>query len=198
MGRQKVAARGELFDCRHTCTGGSVMAEKKTKKKYSLRVVILVIGVSALLAGDIGYNIATSNFRNTPTYVSAATEQPLIDYINKVRADHGVAPLKEDTVLDQTAKLKAEDMAARNYRDHTTPDGKPFYSLLQQYRPNLKFYGENLAECQTNTPETVAQWVASPGHLNNMIEPRFNVFGSYVVWDSDQSCMITVNHFGQE
>lgn len=170
---------------------------QKIHRSISLRRAIIFAVLITLLSGNIGYNIATSHYRKTPE-VSVASEESMLDYINQVRIERGLTLLREDPVLDQTAKLKAEDMAARNYREHTSPDGKPFYFIMQQQRPGLKYYGENLAECYASNPATIEAWVKSPGHLENIIKPTYTIFGSYSVWDSDQACMITVNHFGAE
>jgi uncharacterized protein YkwD len=145
----------------------------------------------------IGYIIGISN-PTKPILSSSITEKPLVDYINAVRAKNNVAPLRNDAGLDNTAKLKAEDMSTRNYWAHETPEGTPFYVLLLKERPGLKFYGENLVECYDTTQHAVDSWVASPGHFANMINPRYNIMGAYTAWDNDKGCFITVNHFGQE
>ncbi|MBI5117614.1 hypothetical protein HZA56_14145 [Candidatus Poribacteria bacterium] len=159
------------------------------------KLIIFVVGV--VVASSVGFGIGTSRTAPQPQ-ISSASEKSLLEYVNEVRAANNVAPLKEDAVLDQTAKTKGDDMAARNYWEHTTPDGKPFYFIMQQARPGLQGYGENLAECFTSNPDTIEGWKKSPGHMANMINSRFNIFGSYTVWDQDRSCLITVNHFGEE
>lgn len=160
------------------------------------RLSILAI-VAVIFASFAGFGVG-SHKHAPPSAVSSAAESSLLDRINQVRSEHKLAPLREDPVLDQTAKVKAEDMAARNYWDHTNPDGTPFYFLLQQKRPGLRYYGENLAECFTSNAATVDAWVKSPGHLENIVRPTYTIFGSYSVWDQDKNCLITVNHFGEE
>lgn len=159
------------------------------KTLLSVFVMMIVLGT--------GYYMG-SIAKTEPPKVTSAAESSIIDYVNKVRADNGVAPVREDTGLDATAKIKADDMQVRNYWDHTNPDGTPFQMLLLQNRPGLKLYGENLAECFTGNEATVKGWIGSEGHLKNMINPRYNVLGSATVWDQDKSCLITVNHFGEE
>lgn len=170
-------------------------AHNRKVSEQMKKLAIFTVGI--IVAVCLGFGIG-SNRPTTEPKTSSATEKSMLEYINDVRAQNHVAPLKEDKVLDQTSKLKGDDMATRNYWEHTTPDGKPFYFLIQQYRPGLQLYGENLAECYTSTPDTIAAWVASPGHFANIINPRYNVFGSYSVYDADRSCLINVNQFGQE
>lgn len=145
-----------------------------------------------------GYMIGRFEATTPPPATSSATERPLIDYVNEVRSERKLTALREDPGLDQTAKLKAEDMAARNYWEHTTPDGDPFYLAIQKIRPGLQSYGENLAECYKSNIETVQAWEKSEGHLANMIRPDYTLFGSATVYDNDRNCTITVNHFGKE
>lgn len=159
--------------------------------------VIISVSILAIFIGCVtGMLYATQVKIPAQPLISAITEQPLIEYVNKVRADNGVAPLTEDAGLDQSAKIKGDDMAERNYWEHTTPDGEQFYLNIQRVRPGLKWYGENLAECYQSNSDTIAAWIASPGHLANIVKPEFTLFGTYSVFDNDKNCLITVNHFG--
>lgn len=162
-----------------------------------MKKVIFFLIFVAIASGFTGFGIGTSK-PDAPAKTSAAVERPLIEYINEVRAANNVPALKEDAGLDSTAKLKAEDMAAQNYMSHTTPGGEPFYVLIQKNRPGLNHVGENLAECFKTTPETMAAWIASPGHMQNIVNSRFTMFGSYTVFDQDRNCLLSVNHFGKE
>lgn len=162
--------------------------------KKLIAFIVLVI----LAAGAAGFGIGNTERSTRPPETSSAAERPLIDYVNEVRSERKLTALREDPGLDQSAKAKAEDMAARNYWEHTTPDGDPFYFAIQKIRPGLISYGENLAECYNSNAARIDAWKKSEGHLANMIRPDFTLYGTATVWDSDKNCMITVNHFGKE
>lgn len=170
-------------------------ARRKSLLKWMIISIIFLFVL--MITAFISYILGTIN-PTKPVLSSSAVEKPLVDYINEIRAKNDVAPLRDDTGLDNTAKLKAEDMSAKNYWAHDTPDGVPFYVLLLKERPGLKFYGENLVECYQTTQQAIDSWVGSPGHFANMINPRYNIMGAYTAWDNDKKCFITVNHFGQE
>ena len=162
-----------------------------------MKKIIFFLIFVAVVSGFTGFGIGTSK-PDAPSKASSVVERSMIEHINKERQKRSLTALREDPGLNETAKLKAEDMAARNYWQHTPPDGTPFQVLMIEKRPGLKFYGENLAECFKTNKETLDAWVASPGHLDNIVKPDYTIFGSYTVYDQDKGCMITVNHFGKE
>lgn len=173
----------------------NIPSPKRTIIILSIITGLLVLSIP--LIAFIGF-IAGTSYIEAKAKTSSTSETSIIELVNQVRLKNNVAPLIEDTGLDSTAKIKGEDMAARNYWAHTDPNGVPFHILLVKDRPGLKGYGENLAECFTTNQSTIDGWVGSPGHFENMINPRFNIIGSYTVWDADKKCTITVNHFGAE
>ncbi len=65
--------------------------------------------------------------------------------INEERARVGMPSVVEDARLDQSAQVKADDMAVRDYFGHVTPDGHPFWWLLDQAGVPYTWAGENLA-----------------------------------------------------
>lgn len=168
---------------------------KKTIILLSIASGLLFLSLPILVVISF---LAGSSYIEAKAKTSSISESSIIELVNEVRAKNNAPLLKEDAGLDSTAKIKGEDMAARNYWAHTDPDGVPFQILLVKDRPGLKGYGENLAECFTTNQSTIDGWVGSPGHFENMINPRFNIIGSYTLWDADRKCTITVNHFGAE
>lgn len=165
---------------------------------YPLFAIAIVL---AFIAGAVFNNPEkpdNSNYskKSNSSNISATSDLSLIEYVNQVRAANNVPPLTEDAGLNATAKIKGDDIAARNYWSHTDPDGVPFQVVMLRDRPGLQTYGENLAECFTTNKAAADAWVASPGHFKNMIDPRYAIIGSYSVWDQDKNCTIMVNHFG--
>ena len=128
--------------------------------------------------------------------VSSATEQPQIDYVNAIRAAHNLPALKEDAELTAAAKAKVQDLISRRYFNHNTPEGQKFSNLVNQYRPGLTHYGENLGKCYPSLAELYKSYEASPEHLVNIVKPAYTMFGSYSQWDPTRHCLINSNEFG--
>lgn len=119
----------------------------------------------------------------------------LIDLINEVRAGEGVALLTADPTLDHTAKLKAEDMAAKNYYGHDPNDGTEWDTIIKANRAD-SFVSENIAHCYKSSETEIEAWKLSPSHYDNLMDRKWTKYGTATVWDAESSCYITVNHFG--
>ena len=131
-----------------------------------------------------------------PKPIEKPTERtPLIGLINEARAEKGVPPLTADPTLDHTAKLKAEDMAAKNYYGHDPNDGTEWDTIIKASRAD-SYVSENIARCYQSSEEEVEAWKLSPGHYRNLMDPQWKKYGTATVWDVESSCYITVNHFG--
>ena len=120
---------------------------------------------------------------------------PLIVLINEARSEKQVAPLAADSSLDLTARLKAEDMAAKNYYGHDPNDGTQWDTIIKANRAD-SFVSENIARCYNSSEEEVEAWRQSPDHYANLMDSQWTKYGTATVWDADISCYITVNHFG--
>jgi uncharacterized protein YkwD len=109
--------------------------------------------------------------------------------VNKLRAQHGEAPLLASTQLETAAQGHAEDMIANDYFEHISPAGVTPVDRMRAsgYIPNEQVgyvVGENLAwgTLSLSTPQAiVAAWVASPGHLANILESQYVETGIAVV-----------------
>ena len=120
---------------------------------------------------------------------------PLIVLINEARSEKQVAPLAADSSLDLTARLKAEDMAAKNYYGHDPNDGTQWDTIIKANRAD-SFVSENIARCYNSSEEEVEAWRQSPDHYANLMDSQWTKYGTATVWDVESSCYITVNHFG--
>lgn len=120
---------------------------------------------------------------------------PLIVLINEARAEKAVAPLTADASLDLTARLKAEDMAAKNYYGHDPNDGTQWDTIIKANRAD-SYVSENIARCYETSEQEVEAWKLSPGHYKNLMDSQWTKYGTATVWDADLACYITVNHFG--
>lgn len=110
-----------------------------------------------------------------------ATERPsleakMLEMVNKERTARGLKPLAADPEMTLVARAHSQDMFAKGYFSHYTPDGKdPFQRMREK---NVQFYnaGENLALAQT-VEIAHTNLMNSPGHKANILRPEFGRLG---------------------
>lgn len=107
--------------------------------------------------------------------------------INQIRQEHGLTILKVNKKLTVAAQGHANDMSARNYFSHTTPEGVTFWDawvIPTGYR--YTHLGENLAKSFTSVTQLTDAWMASPEHKENILNPIYEdtgvaISGKYIV-----------------
>ena len=115
--------------------------------------------------------------------------------INRVRAEHGLAPLSLNTRLEAAAEGHCSELISDDYFAHVSPSGETPVDRIRTtgYIPNSQVgyvIGENLAwgTYTLSTPQAiVAAWVASPGHLANILESQYTETGIGVTPSVPQS-----------
>ncbi|MEJ8668022.1 sigma-70 family RNA polymerase sigma factor [Streptomyces sp. MS1.AVA.1] len=101
----------------------------------------------------------------------------VVALVNKERSAAGCGPLSEDSELNQAALRHSEDMDARDFFDHTNPDGADPGQRVTAAGYTWSTYGENIAQGQ-QTPEAVMEsWMNSPGHRANILNCSFKDIG---------------------
>ena len=115
-------------------------------------------------------------------------EEEMIRVVNDVRAEHGLDRLAELPGLTTVARLHSEDMAARDYLSHVNPE-----DLGPSERVNLagiafEQLGENIGLNRGHkhpVDQAVEQWMASPGHRESILDPKFEKTGVGVALSED-------------
>jgi uncharacterized protein YkwD len=105
--------------------------------------------------------------------------------VNRKRAQNGDAPLAVNPQLQQAAEGHCEEMITSDYFEHTSPSGLTPVERIRSngYIPNENVgyvIGENLAwgTLGAATPQAIVNaWIASPGHLANMLETQYTETG---------------------
>jgi uncharacterized protein YkwD len=105
--------------------------------------------------------------------------------VNQERAQNGRNPLTLNESLDQAAEGHSVELVADDYFAHVSPSGEtPVQRILATgYMPSPSdgyAIGENLAwgTLSLSTPRAiVAAWIASPGHLANILESQYTETG---------------------
>ncbi|MER5207238.1 sigma-70 family RNA polymerase sigma factor [Streptomyces sp. NPDC002825] len=118
--------------------------------------------------------------RTTPTSSgsgSGSTAQQVISLVNEERAKAGCGPLTEHPLLTKAAQGHSDDMAARNFFDHTNPDGDGPGERITAAGYTWSSYGENIAKGQTTAAQVMESWMNSPGHRANILNCGFKEIG---------------------
>jgi uncharacterized protein YkwD len=115
---------------------------------------------------------ATASLRD-PARVRAA----VLEKVNAARRKARVPPLLASPQLDQAAQKHAEDMLARGFFAHESPDGKTVRERAQAAGYDWRAIGENIAEGQFTADEVMDTWLKSPGHRRNILDPGFTELG---------------------
>ncbi|MYW65309.1 CAP domain-containing protein [Streptomyces sp. SID8379] len=112
----------------------------------------------------------------TTTSDEAAAAAQVLTLVNQERAKVGCSPVTADSGLASLASDFSEDMAARNFFDHTDPDGAtPWDRAKKAGITNLG--GENIARGQANAQSVMDAWMNSEGHKANILNCDFKTLG---------------------
>ncbi|MFF4958567.1 CAP domain-containing protein [Streptomyces sp. NPDC001222] len=115
---------------------------------------------------------------HVPPQKSAATSTAaaVLDLVNQERAKAGCTPVTASNELTKLAQAFSDDMATRNFFDHTDPEGKdPWDRAAVLGITDLG--GENIARGQTTAEDVMDAWMNSPGHRANILNCDFRTLG---------------------
>lgn len=119
----------------------------------------------------------------TPTSTPKTSSTPsdtvtqVVALVNKERAANGCGALTEDPQLEKAAQGHSDDMAARNFFDHTNPDGADPGQRITAAGYRWSTYGENIAQGQPTPQAVMESWMNSPGHRANILNCSFKDIG---------------------
>ena len=105
-----------------------------------------------------------------PTHkVAADWRREVLALVNRFRARHRLKALRLDASLNRAAQAHADDMAARDYFGHVTPDGRNVGDRATRAGYRWASVLENLAAGQGTPSEVVAGWIGSPSHRRALL-----------------------------
>lgn len=110
-------------------------------------------------------------------YATNTTLSGLVEETNAQRATASLGTLALNQKLNAAAQAKAEDMAARNYWSHNTPEGNPPWTFFSNAGYEYKAAGENLAYGFDSSNATIVAWMNSPGHRANIMNTTYTEVG---------------------
>lgn len=170
----------------------SSILEKFLKSKALMGFVVFIF------AAKIFFAVAQINFPYN-IFFADITRSQLVQMLNQTRKSMGLNALTENTKLDQAAELKANDMIANGYFNHTSPSGVTPWYWFSQTGYAYKYAGENLAIGFYDSAEVYDAWLNSPSHKENMISPYYSEVGTAVVNGFGSSnAIVVVQLFGTQ
>lgn len=114
---------------------------------------------------------------NTLAYSTSMSAGGLLSSTNVQRANNGKPALSINAKLNSSAQAKANDMVARNYWAHNTPQGQEPWVFFDNAGYAYLKAGENLAYGFATSADTVSGWMNSPTHKANMLDGAFTEVG---------------------
>lgn len=136
----------------------------------------------------VGVSILFNSLVMQPSVLSYATNTSpagLLSSTNNERTQNGLSSLSLNNQLTLAAQAKANDMVARNYWSHNTPDGQEPWVFMVNAGYQYLAAGENLAYGFTNSEDTVIGWMNSPGHRANILNSNYQEVGFGIANSSD-------------
>ena len=113
---------------------------------------------------------------------AAVIEQRMLQLINDARSEArscgdedfiATTPLGWNSSLEVAAKTHSQDMADNDFFSHTGSDGSSAAERVNVAGYQWRTVGENIAAGRATAAETLSDWLDSPGHCRNIMNPAF-------------------------
>lgn len=169
--------------------------------KWTTRILVILLLVS-LAAVPLATNYFSNQNKQkiqlaeqSQKPVKTATADGVYVELNKLRGSSGLEAFKRNPKLDESARLKCEDMVANNYYDHVNPaTKKQGWSYIKDVGLYYKSASENLLEASSNTSEgIVGEWKASDAHYAAILDPKYTETG-VALCNGNRGYILAVQH----
>lgn len=141
-------------------------------EKFSMGIMLVLVLLSFAMA-----NIQALLWMGSDTLVSTVLPAVIVDLTNSERTDARLISLKRNETLDRAAKLKADDMAQKEYFAHYSPEGVSPWFWFDKAEYRFVHAGENLAVHFTDSNDVVTAWMNSPTHKANIMNGSYTEIG---------------------
>jgi len=156
-----------------------------TRPVLALLVALLALAVSGPASAAAARPAACPGATVVPAAQSVAKGRAAtLCLLNRERTSRGLKKLRANKSLQRAASRYASRMSRQDFFAHVAPDGSSMVDRIRStaYLRSVKRWsvGENLAwgAGRRATPQqTVAAWMASPGHKRNVLDRRFAEIG---------------------
>lgn len=133
---------------------------------------IALISASALTIALISSLIV---YKNTHLFAKEQdySNEYSLSLVNNERTAHNLKTLSWNDQLEKAAEDKINDIFAKNYFDHTAPDGTKAWNFILSEGYDYKVAGENLAVDFTNISDAFNAWKNSQSHYKNIVSSEY-------------------------
>lgn len=157
----------------------------RTQKRYPkivhfaryIPAIIISIFATYIWAHPYVSAALSVNGNDVLAYATNISPAGLLSATNSHRTSNGVAALSANSLLASAAQAKANDMVAKNYWSHVSPNGTQPWAFITAAGYNYAAAGENLAYGFMTSADTVNGWMNSPSHRANMLNNTFTEVG---------------------
>jgi uncharacterized protein YkwD len=117
-------------------------------------------------------------------------EERMLEMVNRERRAAGLKPVQLDPALTPVARGHSQDMLARGYFSHYSPEGEDLGRRMRASRVGYLAAGENLALAPTLAGAHNGL-MRSPGHRANILRPQFGRLGIGILDSGGHGLMVT-------
>lgn len=166
-------------------------------RKHTKSVWRVFAGIMVVLVAVVAMWASPRIVERVPN-LAAVISSVLIELTNNDRSTSGLATLTMSPALTAVAQAKADDMAAKGYFAHTSPEGKSPWYWFHQEGYLFAYAGENLAVDFGESADVERAWMNSPTHRANVLGTQFTEIGIAVATGTYQGRPTTfvVQEFG--
>ena len=104
-------------------------------------------------------------------------EGEILRLVNAEREKLGISPLLWDSALASAARKHSMDMAENDFFSHASPNGDMPAERAAMENFAGSYIGENISAGRSTPEETMAGWMGSQGHRENILRPEYTHIG---------------------
>jgi uncharacterized protein YkwD len=145
-----------------------------------LRRFAILTGLALLALVVTSTSHASGSDARSSSPQAGAPESQLFEAANRDRASAGLRALQWDMSLAAAARQHAQRMAQANTLSHQFPGELPLQKRATQAGARFSLIAENVAE-GPGAAHLHQQWMNSPPHRANLLDPELNAVGIAVV-----------------
>lgn len=145
-----------------------------------LRVALAIALVAAL--GAVAAPAAHPSQGGSRVALSSL-ESGVLGELNRIRAQHGLQPVRISARLTAASKQHSREMGAAGYFEHSSHDGTAFWKRINHWYGSSGYgywsVGENLlwSSPDVDPAGALQLWMNSPEHRANILAPRWREIG---------------------
>lgn len=154
---------------------------------------LIAIALAAAMAAGVAAPVASA----AEPAISPDWRSRMLAYVNALRADAGVPPVRMCPNLRKSAQRYAQTMARTGTVAHVGPDGSTSGQRMAAAGYRADMSGETLAAGQDTVVQVMRAWRASPTHYAAITDPRLRHVGfGHTTSDTTRYDEYWVQHFG--